>query len=314
MKIITHNDIIKHDFSPLECYDWAATVIEKKREAELPPKISLKPRPDIFFNTMPVILSDINRFGVKVVSRFPDRVPGLDSQILLYDLRSGECLALLDGNWITAMRTGAVAAHSIKLFAKKSFSVLGFIGLGNVATASLEVLLALYPKNSFTVKLKKYKAQHDRFKERFKKFSNVIFEYCDEYTDVIKGSDVVVSAATYLDNDICSFSDFDDGVLVVPIHTRGFTQCDYMFDKIFVDDIGHVKHFQHFGEYRLVAEVSDVVNKTAEGRQNDIQKIMAYNIGISAHDIYFASKVYDALADQIRTTVDLEPPTNKLWF
>lgn len=314
MKVITHNDIVGHGFSPSECYEWAARVIENKKKAVLPPKISLKPRSDVFFNTMPVLLPEVDRFGVKVVSRFPNRTPSLDSQILLYDLTTGECLALIDGNWITAMRTGAVAAHSIKTFAKNDFSVLGYIGLGNVATASLDVLSALYPERKFKVKLKKYKDQHERFAARFGDRANVEFEYCDGYTDVIGGSDVVVSAATYFEDDICKFSDFADGVTVVPIHTRGFTECDYLFDKIFVDDIGHVEHFKHFAEYKYVAEVCDVVNGAAAGRDNARQKIMAYNIGISLHDIYFASKVYDAVKDKIDKSVDLEPPTEKLWF
>ena len=64
---------------------------------------------------MPVILPSINYGGVKLVTRYPKRNPSLDSEILLYDLKTGENVALMDGNWITTMRTGAVAAHSIRL-------------------------------------------------------------------------------------------------------------------------------------------------------------------------------------------------------
>jgi ornithine cyclodeaminase/alanine dehydrogenase len=58
-------------------------------------------------------------------------------------------------------------------------------------------------------------------------------------------------------------------VLVVPVHTRGFTNCDLFFDKIFADDTGHVDHFRNFKQFKYFAEMSDVVNGTAEGRESD---------------------------------------------
>ena len=75
--------------------------------------------------------------GVKVVTRYPSRIPSLDSTILLFDADTGEKLAFMDGNWITAMRTGAVAAHSINLLEKKNIKEIGIMGLGNTARAEL---------------------------------------------------------------------------------------------------------------------------------------------------------------------------------
>ena len=49
----------------------------------------------------------------------------------------------MDGNWITAMRTGAVAAHTVMNFAKKEFHTIGMIGLGNTARSTLLVLAAI---------------------------------------------------------------------------------------------------------------------------------------------------------------------------
>ena len=48
--------------------------------------------------------------AVELVTRYPERIPALDSKMLLFDAESGETLAFVDGDWITAMRTGAVAA------------------------------------------------------------------------------------------------------------------------------------------------------------------------------------------------------------
>ncbi len=211
------------------------------------------------------------------------------------------------------MRTGSVAAHSIRLFANEDFSEMGFIGLGNTARAALLVLLSLYSDRPFHIKLLRYKNQHELFAERFKDYSNVVFSYVDTPEAVVEGSDVVVSAATYFDKDICPDGCFKEGVLLVPVHTRGFTNCDLFFDRIFADDIGHVRSFKYFDRFKSFAEVADVVSGKVPGRKNGKERIIAYNIGIALHDIYFAGKIFD-LCNESAGDVSLEIPKDKFWI
>ena len=313
MKLISFDKVEQLQIDPLDCYRWVDEALRCKNNAILPAKISLKPGiPGVFYNTMPSILPEQGWGGVKLVTRYPNRKPSLDSQILLYDINTGENVALLDGNWITTMRTGAVAAHSIQLFAKKDFSTLGFIGLGNTARATMHVLLRLYPECRWTVKLKKYKDQHELFAKRFET-ANLHFVYCDTYEEVVRGSDVVVSAATVFEEDICENSCFEKGMLLVPIHTRGFTNCDLFFDKIFADDVNHVKGFKYFKQYRCFAEVGEVLAGSKPGREHDSERIIAYNIGISLHDIFFAGKIYELLKHDCED-ICLNAPTEKFWI
>lgn len=313
MKIITNSDIQKLNISPLMCYDWVSEMIINKNCALLPPKISMKPWGGVFCNVMPSIINDAWG-GVKIVTRYPERAPSLDSKIVLYNVRSGDFCATLDGNWITAMRTGAVAAHSIKLFAKNNFSTIGVIGLGNTARAVLLVLASLYPMRVFDIKLYKYKSQEVEFVKRFSKYKNLRFSFVDSYYETIHNSDVVISAATYFHDDIASDDAFDEGVLIVPVHTCGFTNCDLFFDKVFVDDIGHVCHFKNFSKFKFCAEVSDVVTNKTEGRTNDKERIIAYNIGIAIHDIYFASKIFQMVDKNNCSDIDFEEPIQKFWI
>ena len=156
MKIITFQDIANLKISPLLCYDWVDAMIKNKRQALLPPKISMKPLDGVFCNVMPSIipgLAGTNWGGVKIVTRYPKRVPSLESHILLMNADNGEFLALMDGTWITAMRTGAVAAHSIILFGKKNFSTMGIMGLGNVVRSTLLVLANKLPQRELNIKL-----------------------------------------------------------------------------------------------------------------------------------------------------------------
>lgn len=221
----------------------------------------------------------------------------------------------MDANWITAMRTGAVAAHSIMMLARKDYSVLGILGLGNTARAALVVLASMLPEKEFTIKLLKYKGQEVAFMERFSEYSNLHFVCVDCAYELVKGTDVVISAATYLPEDLCADACYDMGVLVVPIHTLGFTNCDLFFDKIFADDRGHVHHFKNFDKFKYFAEISDVVKGKAVGRENDEERIIAYNIGVAMHDINFAAHIYQMIASSSDIIdINLHEPTEKFWI
>lgn len=315
MKLITFKDIENLNISPTTCFKWASDMIEYKKEICLPAKISMKPRDGAFINVMPVIIGNMKKQsygGVKIVTRYPGREPSLDSQILLLDANTGDSLALMDGDWITTMRTGAVAVHSIKLLAKKDFKTMGIMGLGNTVRAMLLILLEIFKDRQFTIKLLRYKNQAELFIDRFKGYSNVDFIIVDDIKTLVKGSDVVVSGVTYLDNDVCPDEYFDEGVLLVPIHTRGFSNCDLFFDKVYVDDVGHVEGFKNFAKFKFCSEVADVVNGKNIGRENDKERIVAYNVGVAMHDIYFASKLYEKLQNTTKD-IDLLKPKEKFW-
>lgn len=317
MKIITHEEISRLNISGEKMFNWVDETLYSKRLDILPPKLSLKPENEVFFNIMPTIIPNQKIAGVKVVNRYPDRTPVLDSQILLYDLENGNCKALMDGNYITTARTGAVAAHSIRLFAVPEFFTIGMIGLGNQGRAVVKVLAALYPDRKLRFKLKRYKKQHEIFAEYLKKiFTNEVeILYTTSYEETIQESDIIISSVTYFDNDIISdLSLFKPGCLLIPIHTRGFMECDRVFDKVYADDQGHVENFKYFKNYNFFSEVTDVLLGNSPGRESLEERIIVYNIGLAVHDIYFASSIYDMLSNSTIEEKDLLSPTQKFWF
>jgi len=320
MKIITFEDIAGLKIQPEVCYEWAEAMIRTKREALLPPKISVKPADGVFCNVMPSMIpgpAGSHMGGVKVVTRYPGRIPSLESRILLMDADSGEFLALMDGTWITTMRTGAVAAHSVILFAKKGFDTIGIMGLGNVARSTLLILASKLPDKEMHIKLLKYKGQEEDYAARFKDHKNLHFSFVDTPEKMVSGSDVILSGATYVPEDVCADEFFGEGVMVQPIHTLGFTNCDLFFDKVFADDQGHVCHFKNYDKFRNFSEVCDVVNGIRPGRENDGERILVYNIGISLHDIYYASSVYKMMQENGTAAalpdVDMKDPGVKFW-
>jgi len=317
MKLVTFEDVRGAGVAPRDCLAWVAEAIRDKDKAVLPPKISLHPPVEgSFCNFMPCLVPGPGGKlwgGVKLVSRYPGREPALDSRLLLFDALTGEMLALMDADWITAMRTGAVAAHSIGLLARTGFERVSVMGLGNVGRACMLMLAESVGGRELDVHLLRHKGQEESFAERFAGYPNLRFAFADGYEDLVRGSQVVISAVTYLAEDVCADDCFDEGVLVVPVHTRGFSNCDLFFDKVFADDTGHVRNFKNFDRFRSFAEVGDVVGGRAPGRESDRERILAYNIGVSTHDVAFAAKIWQRLDKDGLRDIDLAQPETKFW-
>jgi ornithine cyclodeaminase/alanine dehydrogenase-like protein (mu-crystallin family) len=311
MQFINFDEISTLNISPTECVQWVNSAFLLKDSSYLPPKYSLKLPEDIFINTMPSYIPELGLFGVKVVSRYPNNIPALDSTIMLFDIASGKPVVLMDGNWITAMRTGAVAALTVEKLEKVNATTYGIMGLGNTSRATVLCLLNKRPQNKFHLKLLKYKNQEQQFIDRFKEFNNVTFEIVESNESLIRESDVIISCITSANAIIGEDIWFKKGVLVVPVHTRGFQNCDLFFDKIVVDDTDHVKGFKHFNQFKQLYEFHTVLQNKNPGRVSSEERILAYNIGIALHDIYFAGmiiKFYHSKAN-----IEFEKSNHKFW-
>lgn len=313
MKVISFEDVKKLNLKMEDYYCWAKDVFKGKENSILPPKISMKKEGHIFINVMPSVIDDIGAHGVKIVSRFPKNTPTLDSQILLYNSENGNPLAILDGNFITAYRTGAVAALAINELAINNYESIGIIGLGNIAYATMNVLISTLNNRNIKVKLYKYKDQAEKFIKYYEKYDFINFEIVDTYEKLIVNSDVIVSCVTSTDINFGKDEWFKEGCLVVPVHTMGFQNCDLFFDKVIVDDMGHVECFKYFNKFKEKYELADVLKNSELGRKNNKERILAYNIGNSIFDIYFAKKIYDMLKDKNTIEIDLKPPIEKEW-
>lgn len=293
MRIISSEEIESMRISPAESVEWVREAFLMKDRCQLPPKISLHPRGNDFFNTMPCLLPDeCHTFGCKVVSRVKGTHPALKSDMMVFDTLTGEMTALVGADWITARRTGAVAALAINTLRSSEARIYGFVGLGVIGRATLDCLIATNTDRSLIIRLKRYKDQAERIIEDYGHCDNVEFVIVDTMADLVRDADVVVSCITDADGLLVEDVDlFKPGVLVVPVHTRGFQNCDTVFDKVFADDEGHVKGFKYFSQFKKFAELDRILKGHISGRENDSERILSYNIGIGIHDIYFAHKI-----------------------
>lgn len=315
MKIVSQQQIRELNISPAQCVEWIKGSFSLKEKALLPAKISLHPQGNDFFNTMPCLLpAPLNYFGVKVVHRIKEATPALGGDILLYNSLTGGLLAMLDANWITTMRSGAVATLAIQTLRKTETKIYGFIGLGNMGRATMLCLLDSEPDVMHHVVLMRYKNQAENFIERFKDYTNVTFSICDDVKELVAQSDVIVSCITEAQGLLCEDDSlYKEGCLVVPVHTRGFQNCDLFFDKVYADDTAHVCDFKYFNQFKQYAEIQEVIDGKKAGRESDKERILSYNIGLGLHDVVYASKIYEMLESD-SNEISLARETEKFWI
>lgn len=327
MKIISQQQIRALGITPATCVEWVKESFALKQYADLPAKISVHPEDGEFFTSMPCLLppasyvigvEGINSFsrryfGVKEVHRLLRATPSLGSDMMLYDAKTGELLALIDTDWITTMRTGAVAAVSAKALRKSNSYAYGIVGLGNTARASLLCILEQEPERHFPVKLVRYKDQAEQFIERFKDYENVSFEIVDSTEQMAGVVDVFISCITNAQGLLVpDESTFKPGSTVIPVHMRGLQNCDITFDRVFGDDTGHVQGFKFFHQWKDYNEIGEVLAGRDPGRKSDEQRIIDYNYGLALHDVVYAAKIYELLKDESQDII-IERETAKFW-
>lgn len=94
-------------------------------------------------------------FGIKTINIWPGNaergLPGLFATYLLYDATTGEPVAQIDGNELTARRTAAASALAASRLARSDAHRLLVIGRGRVGRLLPEAYRAVRPIDSVTV-------------------------------------------------------------------------------------------------------------------------------------------------------------------
>lgn len=93
---------------------------------------------------MPVHLPRQNQLGVKVVTVIPENrerdLPTIQALVAVFDSETGRPLAVMDGELLTAMRTGAASGVATDALARKNVSVAAVIGAGVQGMRQLEAV------------------------------------------------------------------------------------------------------------------------------------------------------------------------------
>jgi ornithine cyclodeaminase/alanine dehydrogenase-like protein (mu-crystallin family) len=140
-----------------------------------------------FFGVMP---ASGESMGIKMVTFYPGNtsLPTHMAVIALFDPKTGEPLALMDGRYITEMRTAAVSAVATDALAGTDAKVLALLGAGVQAQAHLEVLRHVRRFEEVRV--------WNHHREKAVRFAAEHGIKAMEVEDAVRGADVVVTATS----------------------------------------------------------------------------------------------------------------------
>ena len=136
--------------------------------------------------------------AVKLVTICPDNpsrdLPTTTAIVTVSDNATGKILAVMDGIYITQVRTAALSGIATKYMAKSACKSVAVIGCGGMAYEQLHAVLTVRP-NIKTVYIWNRSAQGaEEFKVRFAKDYaqwDVDLTVCEQITDAIKDADII---------------------------------------------------------------------------------------------------------------------------
>jgi len=269
---------------------------------------------------MPGYAAGANALGVKIVSVYPHNIEkGLTSvpaTMVLVNNETGEVCSLMDGTYLTRVRTGAVSGAATDILARKDARIFALFGTGGQAETQLEAVLTVRPIQEvrvFDIVHERAEAFAQRMTDRYAgKFSATITAAASS-EEAIKDADIITCVTT-------SRQPVFDGKLVkkgahingVGAYTPDMQEIDeYSIihaDKVYVDTRNGVlneagdliKPIQRgvYSADRVTGELGEVINGKVPGRSSDAELTVFKTTGSAVLDIVTARRIYDAALQQ----------------
>ena len=151
MKYLSEDDLRHLDISTAEVVESMENLIgaQAKGRAWIAPKTNVTASSDRFMMATLAAADDPPYMAVKALlinPRNPERqLSTINSSITLLDSSTGLPVAVMDGNWVTAVRTAGASALVAKRLANSDSSVLALIGCGVQAHSHLLAFSELFP-------------------------------------------------------------------------------------------------------------------------------------------------------------------------
>jgi len=260
--------------------------------------------------TMPAYVGgDLDAFAMKLVTVYPQnparfKIPTIFGVVILSDAKTGRPLSVMDGTYLTAVRTGAASAVATKYLAREEARVLGVFGAGVQARTQLTGILAV---------------RRIREAKVYTPFAEEVEKYCSEMK-VISGirvrraegpedaadSDVIVTATTSkspvvrrewvkpgthinaIGNHKPDASEVDEGIireskLVVDSRETALREAGEVIIPL---------RKKIISEDHIFAEIGEIALGRRPGRTRQDEITVFKSVGLAVQDVATASAVY----------------------
>jgi ornithine cyclodeaminase/alanine dehydrogenase-like protein (mu-crystallin family) len=276
-----------------------ALVIFSSGITSVPPRAGARVGERGLLGTMPGYVPGV-ALEVKLVSVFPGNhhhgMPSHQGLILVFDEDNGAPLALMDGTYITAIRTGGTAAVAARLLAREDASVLAILGAGVQGGSHLETFPRIRDFKEIRVasrdldKAKELAARHPRAKA------------VDSFEAAVRGADVV-ACCTDAREPILRREWLTDGAHVSSVGGTFGPELDaatIAAGRVFVEWRGAATNPPPAGAVELqgidansLTEVGEVLADTKPGRLSRDEITIYKSTGHAVEDAAAARLVYD---------------------
>jgi alanine dehydrogenase len=237
---------------------------------------------------------------VKLVSVFPGNhdhgLPSHQGLIMVFDEDTGVPLALMDGSYITAMRTGGTAAVAARLLAREEASVLAILGAGVQGGSHLETFARIRDFKEIRV------ASRDSDKAQALAARDRRAVVARSFEAAVRGADVV-ACCTDAREPILSREWLKPGVHVSSVGGTWGPELDaatIAAGRVFVEWRGAATNPPPAGAIELqgldansLTEVGEVLAGTKPGRQSGEEITIYKSTGHAVEDAAAARLVYD---------------------
>ena len=156
-------------------------------------------RDDRYMMAALAAMDDPSLLAVKTVVLNPDNsnhnLPQINGLVTVLSSQTGLPVAIIDGNWITAVRTAGLSATAAKYLARKDAKIAGFIGCGVQARSHLDAFCDGFPLEKALL-FGRGKRNIELTKE-LAISRGLDVEICDRFEDLVAQSDILTTSLTY---------------------------------------------------------------------------------------------------------------------
>lgn len=148
---------------------------------------------------MPAYITDQEALAVKAVSVYPRNQekgrPTVSAVAVLFDPRTGEPLAIIEGGALTAIRTGAAVGIATRHMAADGARRVGVFGAGTIGRAAAEAIKEVVGEAALKV-YDTVRARAERYAREVSRQLDISVSVAADPRDAASWADVIVTATT----------------------------------------------------------------------------------------------------------------------
>ncbi len=313
---LSQEDVLRTGIQMRQVLDTVESVLalHDANQVVLPSKVilDLGERERGRINAMPAYLGgEFNVCGIKWIAGFPPNplkhgIPRAHAVTILNSAETGVPLAIMDGTYISAMRTGAVTGVGARYLANPASEVIGIIGCGVQARTQIMALQAAVPAVKVVRAYDLRKETRDQFLKWVAEKLGLKCDAADTPRQAVEGADIVVTV-TVADAPIVKDAWLKKGSLFAHVGSYQEEEEAVVFnaDKVVVDIWEEVLHrgtpllarlFRDgkISEARIHANIGSIIRGRKPGRETPDERIFFSPLDLGSEDIGVACLVYRA--------------------